>query len=65
MIIGGAVFMAGAAAFFWGMAAQMPRSNDPQSMMHEVGQVSGFVGAIGLALLIAGLFGWQGLSKKL
>jgi len=32
--------------------------------MEDVGQVSGVVTAIGLALLVAGLLGWQGLSKK-
>jgi hypothetical protein len=64
LIIGGLVFIAGAAAFFWGMAGEMPRSTDPSGMMHDVGQVSGVVAAIGLALVVAGLLGWQGLSKK-
>ena len=56
--------MAGAAAFFWVMTGQMARSTDPSGMMQEVGQVCGFVGFVGVALLVAGLFGWKGLSKK-
>jgi vacuolar-type H+-ATPase subunit I/STV1 len=64
LIAGGLVFMAFAGAFFWVMAGQMARSTDASGMMHEVGQVSGLVGAIGVALLVAGLFGWRGLSKK-
>jgi vacuolar-type H+-ATPase subunit I/STV1 len=56
--------MAFAGAFFWVMAGQMARSTDPSGMMQEVGQVSGLVGTIGVALLVAGLVGWQGLSKK-
>lgn len=46
------------------MAGQMARSTDPSGMMQEVGQVCGLVGTIGVALLIAGFLGWQGLSKK-
>jgi hypothetical protein len=46
------------------MMGMMGRSNDPAAMMQTVGQASGFVGAIGIALLVAGLLGWQGLSKK-
>jgi len=56
--------MAFAGAFFWVMAGQMARSMDPSGMMREVGQVSGLVGTLGVALLVAGLVGWQGLSKK-
>jgi len=64
MIIGGVVFMILSAAFFLGMMKEMPRSTDPAGMMQTVGQVSGVVGAIGLALTIAGLARWEGLSKK-
>jgi hypothetical protein len=64
MIVGGVIFMIAAAAFFLGMMKEIPRSTDPAGMMQTVGQVSGVVGAIGLALVIAGLAGWQGLSKK-
>ncbi len=64
LISGGLVFMAFAGVFFWVMAGQMSRSTDPSGMMQDVGQVSGVVATIGLALLVAGLLGWQGLSKK-
>ncbi|MFY9720755.1 MAG: hypothetical protein WAK16_14035 [Candidatus Cybelea sp.] len=64
LIIGGLFFIAFAGAFFWVMAGQMARSTDPSGMMQEVGQVCGLVGTIGVALLIAGFLGWQGLSKK-
>lgn len=64
LISGGLVFMAFGGAFSWVMAGQMARSTDPSGMMQDVGQVSGVVATIGLALLVAGLLGWQGLSKK-
>ena len=64
LIISGPIFMLGAVAFFWLMAGQMPQSTDPSGMMRDVGEVSGLIGTIGLALLVAGLLGWQGLSKK-
>jgi hypothetical protein len=64
LIIGGMAFMAGAGAFFWVMTGQMARSTDPSGMIQEVGQVCGLVGFVGVALLVAGLFGWKGLSKK-
>jgi hypothetical protein len=56
--------MLGAVAFFWVMAGQMPQSTDPSGMMRDVGEVSGLIGTIGLALLVAGLLGWQGLTRK-
>jgi hypothetical protein len=56
--------MLGAVAFFWVMAGQMPQSTDPSGMMRDVGEVAGLIGTIGLALLVAGLLGWQGLAKK-
>jgi hypothetical protein len=64
MIIGGVVFMCGAVTFFFVMLGSAPRSTDPSGLMETVGQVCGVVGVIGLALLVAGLVGWQGLSKK-
>jgi hypothetical protein len=64
LIIGGLVFMVFAGAFFWITAGQMGQSTDPSGMMTEAGQVSGVVGTIGVGLFVAGLFGWQGLSKK-
>jgi hypothetical protein len=49
LIGGGLVFMAFAGAVFWVVAGQMARSTDASGMMQEVGQVSGLVGAIGVA----------------
>jgi hypothetical protein len=64
MIIGGLIFAVLALLFFFGMMGMAGRSNDPAGMMQTVGEVSGVVGTIGIALFIAGLLGWQGLSKK-
>ena len=64
LIVSGPLFIAGAVACFWIMTAQMARSTDPGGMMRDVGQVCGLVATVGLALLVAGLLGWQGLSKK-
>ncbi len=64
LIVSGPIFMLGAVAFFWVMAGQMTQSTDPSGMMRDVGEVSGLIGTIGLALLVAGLLGWQGLTKK-
>jgi hypothetical protein len=65
MIIGGIFFAVLALLFFIVMMGMAGRSNDPAGMMQTVGEVSGLVGAIGIALFVAGLLGWQGLSKKL
>jgi hypothetical protein len=64
MIIGGAFFAFIAAAFFVLMLGEAGHSTDPGGMMGTVGEVSFVVGGIGVALVIAGLLGWQGLSKK-
>jgi hypothetical protein len=42
--------------FFYMMEALMPRSNDPAGMMQTVGEVSGFVGALGLVFIVFGVF---------
>jgi hypothetical protein len=64
LIIGGLFFAVIAFLFLFVMSLEAGRSSDPAGMMETVGQVSGVVGAIGIALLVAGLLGWQGLSKK-
>jgi hypothetical protein len=45
-----------AVAFFFGMLTTAPRSNDPVELMRTAGMVSGVVGAIGLAMVVFGLF---------
>jgi hypothetical protein len=42
--------------FFYMMETLMPRSNDPAGMMQIVGEVSGFVGALGLVFIVFGVF---------
>jgi hypothetical protein len=42
--------------FFYMMETLMPRSNDPAGMMQTVGEVSGFVGALGLVFIVFGVF---------
>jgi hypothetical protein len=64
MIIGGLFFTVVALLFFVVMMGQAGHSSDPGGMMATVGQVCGVVGVIGIALFVAGLLGWQGLSKK-
>jgi TRAP-type mannitol/chloroaromatic compound transport system permease large subunit len=56
VICGGTLILA-AGAFFLYMETLMPRSNDPAAMMQTVGQCSGIVAGIALALLIFGLIG--------
>lgn len=64
MIVGGVVFLIGAICFFMVMMRAAPHSNDPVGMLQTVGQVCGVVGTIGAGLIVAGLLGWQGLSKR-
>jgi hypothetical protein len=53
----GAVMIVAALGFFFYMGANLaPRSNDPAGMMTTVGQVSGFVGALGLVFIGFGVF---------
>ena len=56
-IMTGIVMILGAGGFFLYMGTMMPSSNDPAGMMQEVGQVSGAVAGIALALLIFGVIG--------
>ncbi|HEY1630630.1 MAG TPA: hypothetical protein VGF56_04910 [Rhizomicrobium sp.] len=46
-----------AALFFAVMLGMAPKSNDPAAMMATVGEASGVVGAIGLAMAVLGLIG--------
>ena len=43
--------------FFLGMMTLAPKSNDPVELMRTVGQVSGVVAGIALAMIIFGLIG--------
>jgi hypothetical protein len=56
VIVGGIVVVL-AIGFFLFMMGLAPQSNDPQALMTIVGQVSGVVGAIGIAMAIYGLVG--------
>jgi hypothetical protein len=58
LVMTGALALFLAAAFFIGMLLLLaPKSNDPASMMRTVGQVSGVLAGLGVALLAAGLIG--------
>ena len=54
IIVVGSVLVVAAIAFFLGMATIASRSNEPAAMMRAVGQASGGVGAIGLAMIVIG-----------
>ena len=56
VIVGGIVIVL-AIGFFLFMMGLAPQSNDPQALMTTVGQVSGVVGAIGIAMVVFGLIG--------
>ena len=56
VIATGVVMIAAALGFFFYMETFMPRSNDPAAMMQTVGEVSGFVGALGLVMILFGIF---------
>ena len=53
----GGVLLVLAVAFFVVMLGMASKSNDPQSMMTTVGQVSGAVGAISLVMILFGFIG--------
>jgi hypothetical protein len=57
LVMVGLVMIALAAAFFFGMATIAGKSTDPVEMMKTVGQVSGVVAGLGVAILIYGLIG--------
>jgi formate/nitrite transporter FocA (FNT family) len=56
-IIGGVFFMMLAVGFYFFMLANISMSTDPQEMMRLVGQLSGFVFALGVMLILIGLIG--------
>jgi hypothetical protein len=56
VLLTGVVMIVAALGFFFYMKTFMPRSNDPAEMMQIVGEVSGFVGALGLVMIVFGLF---------
>jgi hypothetical protein len=57
LIIVGVVLLGAAGLFFLAMMGMIPRSNDPAALMSTVGQVSGVVGGISIAMIIVGLIG--------
>jgi hypothetical protein len=57
LVIVGAVLIVAAAGFFLFMMGMASKSNDPGTMLETVGQVSGGVGAIAVAMIIFGLVG--------
>ena len=56
-IIVGVALIGAAGGFFGYMGTLAPKSNDPAVMMQTVGQVSGLVCGIALAMLLFGLIG--------
>jgi len=57
VILAGALLLVLGAGFFIVMLGMAPRSNDPKALMQTVGQVTGVVGGIGAAMIVAGLIG--------
>ena len=56
-VVTGCIMILLAGAFFLVMLSAAPRSTDPVELMRTVGQVSGVVGGLGVALLVMGLVG--------
>ena len=57
LIVVGVVLLGAAGLFFLAMMGMIPRSNDPAALMRTVGQVSGVVGGLSVAMIIVGLIG--------
>ena len=57
LVIVGVVLVGLCIGFFVFMLGVAPRSNDPETLMRTVGQVSGVVGGIGLVMIGLGLVG--------
>ena len=53
----GSVLVLAAIGFFLFMLSMAPQSNDPVELMRTVGGVSGVVGGLALAMIVAGLVG--------
>jgi hypothetical protein len=56
-IIGGVFFMILAVVFYFIMLANVSASTDPAELMRLTGQISGFVIAVGVLLIIRGFIG--------
>jgi len=54
VVLTGGLMIVAAVAFFFYMGTFAPKSNDPAGMMQTVGEVSGFVGALGLVMTVFG-----------
>jgi hypothetical protein len=57
IVIVGVGLLVLSAAFFLGMFALAPKSNDPVALLRTVGEVSGVVGALSLVMILFGLIG--------
>ena len=57
LVIVGSVLAAGAIGFFLFFLSIASRSTDPAKLMQVVGQVSGVVGGISVAMIVFGLIG--------
>ena len=57
LIVVGVVLLGAAGLFFLAMMGMIPKSNNPVALMRTVGQVSGAVGGLSLAMIIIGLIG--------
>ena len=57
LVIVGGVLIVLAAGFFLVMLGMAPKSNDPKTMLQTVGEVSGAVGGIAIAMIVVGLIG--------
>ena len=57
VIYTGTALLVAAVLFFFYMSGIAGKSNDPKALMETVGQVSGVVGGISIAMIV---FGWLG-----
>lgn len=57
VVVVGAVLFVLAVAFYFFMLSVASKSNDPAALMQTVGQVSGVVGGLSMAMIIFGLIG--------
>ncbi|MBV6395531.1 MAG: hypothetical protein HFACDABA_01107 [Anaerolineales bacterium] len=64
LVFSGLLFLVLASGFFFGMQPLAARSTNPVEFMRLIGQVSGVVGGVSVALIVAGLIGKQEGAKK-
>jgi hypothetical protein len=57
LVIVGIVLIVLAVLFYFFMLSTASKSNDPIALMRTVGTVSGVVGGLALAMIVAGLIG--------